>query len=123
MSGDLPDFGSWKPPEGGNPEWDQEEADGFVGQLVLVGVTYVGPDGQPTQPQVQYYGRVVRADKTGGIEIACEGTRSGKTMTLPPVLQAFYPARPGQYRLRSTGETVDDPDLTTTWTVTERAKS
>src|SRR5690242_15544203 len=123
MSGDLPDFGSWTPPAEGHPEWDQEEADDFVGQLVLIGITYVGSDGQPTKPQVQYYGRIAKADKDRGIEVACEGTNAGKTITMPPVLRAFYPARPGQYRLRSTGETVDDPDLTTTWTVTEKAKS
>jgi hypothetical protein len=123
VSDDPPNFAFWKAPEGACPEWDQETADDFVGQRVLVGITYVGPDGKVTKPQAQYHGRIVRVDKTAGIEIACEGARVGKTMTLPPVLSALHLAKPGQYRLRSTGETVDDPDLTSTWTVNESYKS
>ncbi len=37
--------------------------------------------------------------------------------TLPPVEEAFEPAPPGEYRLRTTGEVVVDPDFTTSWTV------
>ncbi|CCD83953.1 conserved protein of unknown function [Bradyrhizobium sp. ORS 285] len=105
------------------PDWDQEEADGFVGQLVLVGITYVEPDGETVTSQVQAWGRIVSATPEG-ISITCEGkTWEGQTMTLPPDLQAFQPASPGCHTLGSTGETVTDPDLTTRWTVTEAAKS
>jgi len=36
---------------------------------------------------------------------------------LPPEPEAYEPAPPGEYRLRSTGEVVVDPDYLTTWTV------
>jgi hypothetical protein len=36
---------------------------------------------------------------------------SEEEFTLPPILEAFEPAEPGEYRLRSTGEVVVDPDV------------
>ncbi|MFX0060574.1 MAG: hypothetical protein ACFFC7_00125 [Candidatus Hermodarchaeota archaeon] len=37
--------------------------------------------------------------------------------SLPPDLSAFQKAEPGDYRLRSTGEVVINPDFTVLWTV------
>jgi hypothetical protein len=126
MSDDSAARPPWMPPgvpDGGPGEWDQEEADGLVGQLVLAGITYVAADGKTVTSQVQCYGRIVSAN-VEGISILCEGkTWNGETMTLPPDLRSFEAAKPGQYALRSTGETLDDPDLTTRWTVTESPKS
>jgi hypothetical protein len=112
------------PPEDqdGLPKWDQEEADGLVGLLLLVGVTYLAADGETVTSKLQYYGRIVQADETG-IKIACEGSRAGQTMTLPPDLRGMQAAKPGQYRLRSTGEVVENPDLTAAWSITDRPKS
>ena len=111
-------------PDGSKPpQWDQEEADGLVGQLVLAGITYLAADGKTVTSQVQCWGRIVSA-KPEGIAIICEGKMwSGQTMTLPPHLPAFQAARSGEYRLRSTGETIEDPDLTTSWTITQSPKS
>jgi len=91
--------------------------------MILVGVTYLAADGKTVKSQQQYHGRIVTVDRNDGIEIACEGKWAGKTMTLPPELRSLHHARPGQYRLRSTGETIEDPDLTTTFSVTEALKS
>jgi hypothetical protein len=104
-------------------KWDQDEAEGLVGLLVLVGLTYLASDGNTVTSQSQYYGRILSVDETKGFEIVCEGKWAGKTMTLPPVLQAFHHANPGQYRLRSTVETIENPDLTTTWSITQPSKS
>ncbi|MBR0935081.1 hypothetical protein JQ586_17020 [Bradyrhizobium jicamae] len=111
-------------PDGSTPPaWDQEEADGLVGQLVLAGITYVAADGKTVTSQVQCWGRIVSA-KPEGIAIVCEGKMwMGQTMTLPPHLAAFQAARPGEYRLRSTNEMVENPDLTTSWTITQPSKS
>jgi hypothetical protein len=116
MPSELPDDS--KP-----PQWDQEEADGLVGQLLLAGITYVAADGKTVTSQVQCWGRIVSAE-VGGIKMTCEGkVWSGQTITLPPHLPAFHAAKPGMYRLRSTGESVENPDITTSWTLTEPAKS
>jgi hypothetical protein len=107
----------------GRPEWDQEEADWLVGKYALVGVTWLAADGKTVKAQGQYHGRIVFADKTNGVRIECEGTCSGQPMTLPPDLRAFNPAKPGEYKLRATGEVVTDPDILATWTATEPLKS
>jgi hypothetical protein len=111
-------------PDGNEPPaWDQEDADGLIGQQVIVGVTNVAADGKTVTSQVQCWGRIVSA-KPDGITLVCEGKQwMGQTMRLPPHLPAFHAAKPGIYRLRSTGETVENPDLTTTWTLFDRPKS
>lgn len=125
-SDDLSERPPWMPPsespDDGRPVWNQDEADLLVGQYVLVGITYTASDGITVKSQVQCHGRITKADEQG-VAIACEGkTWGGQTATLPPDLRAMSAAAPGEYRLRSTGETVKDPDLLMTWTVTEPSK-
>ena len=95
------------------PDWDSAMAEALVGSLVLIGITFVGDDGAD---QEQMFGTVTDATRKG-IEIALEGSRAGETYRLPPDTRAFFPATRGEYRLRSTGEVVVDPDFTTTWSV------
>ena len=127
MSDDAAARPPWMPSEipddSQPPAWDQDEADGLVGLMVLAGITYLAPDGETVTSQVQCWGRIVSATPEG-ITVACEGkTWTGQAMTLPPHLPAFQAANPGRYTLRSTGETIEDPDLTTSWTMTDAAKS
>ena len=127
MSDDTPARPPWMPsdiPDGSNPPpWDQEEGDGLVGQMLLGGFTYVAADGRTVTSQVQFWGRIVSATPKG-IAVACEGkVWSGQTVNLPPHLSALMAAKPGEYRLRSTGETLTDPDLTTSWTINQSPKS
>jgi hypothetical protein len=104
----------------GRPPWDEELARELVGSLVLVGVTRLNAAGEQIE-QIQFYGRVASADPTRGIKLKLEGEREGQIYTLPPHAQAFQRAKPGHYRLRSTGEVVIDPDFTTSWTINEPA--
>ncbi len=90
---------------------------------MLVGLTYLASDGNTVTSQRQYHGRIVRVDGSKGIAVACEGKWAGETMELPPDLRAFRLAGPGEYKLRSTGEVVKDPDVLATWSITERLKS
>lgn len=107
----------------GPPLWDQDEGDGLIGQLLLAGITYLAADGRTVTSQVQCWGRIVSADPKG-IAIMCEGkTWNGQRMTLPPDLRALQAAKPGEYKLSSTGETVVNPDLTTSWTMIDSPKS
>ena len=109
-------------PSDEKPTWNQDEGDLLIGQYVLVGITYLASDGVTVTSQVQCHGRITRADEQG-VAIACEGkTWGGQTATLPPDLRAIRAAAPGEYRLRSTGETVKDPDLLMTWTLTAPSK-
>ena len=98
------------------PQWDQEKADRLVGKYVLIGITWLAADRQTVEAQGEYHGRVTAVDPEKGITVACEGSAAGQTMDLPPVPSAFQEARPGNYRLQSTDEVVENPDFTSAWT-------
>jgi hypothetical protein len=105
------------------PPWDQREADRLIGKYVLAGVTYLASDDETVLSQLQYHGKITKAEPRVGFTIECEGASAGKTMVLPPDLRAFQVAGMGQYRLRSTGEVINDPDMLTTLSVVQHSKS
>ena len=96
----------------GRPPWDHAQAEKLIGATVLVGLTFNEPTGRR---QEQFYGTVMSTDSAEGITLRLEGNRLGEVYTLPPDLRSLFPARPGSYRLRETGEVLVDPDYTTTW--------
>jgi hypothetical protein len=88
---------------------------GFVrGKDVIVGLTYLNPDGR-LRERVQFHGFVEVANTTKGIGI--RRANHDDLFTLPPDFRSLQPARPGTYRLKSTGEVVEDPALECTWTI------
>lgn len=87
-----------------------EDRGRLIGARVLVGITY--RDGARSS-SIQRYGTVIRCDDE---VIEIEGA-DGETFTLPPAPESFSPAPPGEYRLRSTGVVITDPDYLATWTV------
>jgi hypothetical protein len=104
-------------------KWDPRKAAGLVGSLVLVGITYTRPDGE-VRATVEAYGVVVSANEINGISIEAHGeTWNGQTFAMPPSPNAFFRASPGEYRLKTTGEVVVDPDYTTTWTIADEPNS
>lgn len=107
--------------EASGPDWDEDLAQKLIGSIVLVGITYMDPEGQP-ESQAQYFGMVTSADRDQGIAIECHGHFAGEICVLPPQTEAFAKAEPGTYRLRSTGEEVVDPDFLTSWTMQRPAK-
>ncbi len=96
------------------PRWDEDDAQGLVGSTVIIGITRLLADG-PVQEQM--HGRISAAEEGRGVAIELTGTRSGEVYWLPPDLRNFSSAAPGEYRLRSTGEVVVNPDYISTWTI------
>jgi hypothetical protein len=96
------------------PEWDSEAAEVMIGAVVLIGITRRSPAGDE---QEQMHGVIQSVDPDNGVEIILSGAREGETCRLPPDLGSFQPAPPGEYRLRSTGEVVVDPDYISQWTI------
>ncbi len=97
-----------EPDDPRNPDgivWEE-----LIGKYVLVGITRKDMrDADLGQEQI--HGRVVASDPNGGLSLRLEGTRTGDIYSLPPDLRSFKPAPPGDYRLRSTGEVVQNPTL------------
>lgn len=93
---------------------DQELAASFIGKYILVGMTYLDHD-ENLVGQKQFHGHIVRINEREGIVVKLGD--SGDEYKLPPDLDSLQPAPEGEYRLRSTGEVIVDPDLLTTWTI------
>jgi hypothetical protein len=100
------------------PEWDDEFAQAMVGATILIGLTILRQNGDLDR-HVQMHGVISAAESDVGITVALAGEHQGENYTLPPDLRGFEPAAPGSYRLRSTGEVIEDPDYTTSWTITQ----
>ena len=87
----------------------------LVGKSVLVGITRIDAAGTFLE-KGECHGRITSVDGSDGIKVTLS---DGEVLTLPPDPDSFREAKPGIYRLRSTGEEVVDPDLTTVWTIRE----
>ena len=98
----------------GKSDFDEEFAAKIIGKKVLVGLTYLDQEGNLIEQQ-QFCGEVIRANFSEGILF--RRLDSGKEFKLPPDLRGFTEAAAGEYRLRTTGEVVVDPDYTVTWTI------
>jgi hypothetical protein len=99
--------------------WDEDRARSLVGKIVLLGLTFATADGEVIE-QVQRHGVIEQADWDEGIGVRLVGPGQvwdGEVYVLPPDLRPFSEAAPGSYRLRSTGETIVDPDFTSTWEI------
>jgi hypothetical protein len=83
----------------------------MIGKKLLVGITYLGTEDHPAHT-IEFAGIV-----TSVVPLVTIERDKGEPFTLPPEPDAFNPAHPGDYRLRSSGEVVVDPDFVTTWTV------
>jgi hypothetical protein len=88
----------------------------LVGKYALVGLTIRDRRGKVLS-QEQIHRRITHADPKRGLILQLEGVGADGTCALPPDLRSFKPAPPGEYRLRSTGEVVRDPDFVATWIV------
>ena len=86
----------------------------LLGKVILVGITYYTHDKRLIE-QKQYHGTVIHADEKGIVIRKANGEEE----KLPPDLRSTKPAPPGEYRERSTGEIVVNPDFFTTWNVVE----
>lgn len=101
----------------GRPEFDHVLAKELVGKHLLVGLTYMDNHGE-VKSQEQVHGHVTHVDPRSGFTMKLLGERKGEEYCLPPDTRAFERASPGEYRLRSTGEVVVNPDYTASWTIT-----
>lgn len=86
------------------------EVEELLGKTVLVGITDYDPAGNPVS-QTQFFGRVEKVNGEG----FWVRKQDGSDFWLPPDLSSTQPAPPGVYRLRSTGEVIENPDFLSVW--------
>jgi len=105
------------------PVWDKERANALLGKTVIVGVTHVGTDGKTVVAREQFHGFIMTAVEGKGIEVAClSGPHEGQTVMLPPVTAPYLDAKPGDYKLKPSGEVVKNPGVTVAWTIAAQPK-
>ncbi|HWE47282.1 MAG TPA: hypothetical protein VG407_14760 [Caulobacteraceae bacterium] len=98
--------------------WENAEKT-LVGKLTLVELQHV--DARGKQLLLEHaYGTIASVDQKNGIFIDCQGIRTGTKLALPGELSPFKAARPGLYKLETTGEEIEDPDFFSTWTITHK---
>jgi hypothetical protein len=117
MTGEFPDFEDYSRTR--TFEWDQSVAEALVGRTVVIGFTVFTSDEQFLR-QEQFIGTVTHVDRSKGIAVWLRGTDPPEYKILPPAPYCFVPAQPGTYRMRSTGESIENPDLLSdSWRVNE----
>lgn len=98
------------------PQLDESKAVDFIDKSILLGVTYLDHE-EKLIGQRQWFGTITAFDNERGIKIKLQG--SDDPCCLPPDPRGIEPAKPGTYRLRSTGEEIVNPDYLGTWTCTK----
>jgi len=83
----------------------------LIGKRVLVGITELSQSGEVLELR-QFVGRIIAVDLDHGIALQL---KDASQYWLPPDHRVLKRARPGEYRLRATGEVIVDPDFITTW--------
>ena len=96
-----------------NLDFTAEQVYAVLGKRVLIGVTHRTLDDEVASLE-EFHGVVVRVNLDEGLVLKLS---TGSERTIPPDLSRLEPAFPGEYRLKSTGEVVVDPDFTAMWTV------
>lgn len=97
----------------GEPLLNEDRARFAIGKRVLVGLTVLSTEGEPIE-QRQLSGTVAGVVADRGIELHLD---DGEVYWLPPDARSLEEARPGEYRLRSSGEVVRDPDYLCFWQI------
>ena len=92
---------------------NDDQVAALLGAHLLVGLTYLRPDGGIAR-RFEFHGTV---DSVGEDVVEVRRADNGEIFTLPAGSEAYEPAPPGEYRLKTTGEVVVDPDFTCVMTV------
>ena len=85
-----------------------------MGRTLLVGLTILDQDEQALE-RVEVHGTISSVSEGGFLELQRADGRGVFRLPFDP--NSLNAASPGEYRLRSTGEVVVDPDFTTVWSV------
>jgi len=90
----------------------------LLGKTILIGFTDYAADGT-LEGYRQLVGKVEDVRPKHGILLRLQ---DGEDYWLPPDHRPLKKAPKGEYRLRSTGQVVADPDFLCNWTVTKPVK-
>lgn len=84
-----------------------------LGSLVLVRLSFTDEEGNIVEER-QFQGAI---EKISDEEVVLRHPSNGAEVSLPPYFGSYERAPKGKYQLKSTGETIVDPDYITEWTL------
>ncbi len=100
--------------------WDDDFAEGLIGQTLLLGLLYFEYDGTLRERR-QVFGVVESVHRVAGIAIREE--KSGEIFVAAPVLDAIEHGTPGVYQLSDDDDEIVDPDFTARISITAPLRS
>lgn len=89
------------------------ETKNLIDKILLIGITILNSSDELIA-QIQVFGPIIEVN-SNGIIILRNQTQS--KFSIPADFENISLANPGEYKLRSTGEIVIDPDFISSWTV------
>ena len=95
-------------------ELDETKADEYIGKTVLVGIYHLDHNEKLLEKK-EWHGVIETFSSTKGIIVKLHN--SNETFTLPPDIRGIRKADPGTYRLKLTGEEVENPYYLAEWDV------
>jgi hypothetical protein len=102
-----------------NIDIETERVESLIGKSILIGLTYIDSKGSITERK-ELHGKIIKINNSG-ISVKLQGIHNGENFRLPPNTKALKEASPGEYRLRTTGEVIINPDLFITYEVNQPA--
>lgn len=90
-----------------------KEIGSLINKVILVGITVLD-ENEELITQIQVYGPVIRVSAEG---IVIKRNITATEFSIPPDFEHIIEAEEGEYRLRSSGEVVINPDYISSWIV------
>src|SRR5262249_8263614 len=92
----------------------------LVGKSTLIEFKHVDATGK--EMSLEHAWGIIQSVDRKGIFVELLGVRTGQTTALAAQPEIFQAARPGLYKLQTTGEEIESPDFFSVWTVTHKNK-
>lgn len=90
-----------------------KEISSLIDKVILIGITVLDKNDELIT-QIQVYGPVIRVSAEG---IVIKRNVTSAEFAIPPDFEHVIEAEKGEYRLRSSGEVVVNPDYISSWTL------
>ncbi len=94
--------------------FDPAQADKMLGKTVLVSLTCMNDYGD-LQAFEQFAGKILRITNEDGLVVERQDTQ--EEFNLPPDLDHYEAAKPGQYKLAESEVVIENPDYLVEWDI------
>lgn len=94
--------------------FDSKQAETMIGKTVLVSLTCMNDFGD-LEAFEQYAGEILRINNEEGLVL--ERADTGEEFNLPPDLDHYQQAKPGDYKLAESETIINNPDYVVEWDI------